>query len=107
MSTKATSGVRSQTRRTASAVVAAGPATTAPRDSSSIFNPVPTSQESSTTRTQRPLSSEEPASGGSQTGDEVMRYRAGARVKVAVLHSMFGGATHRSAADGEDMGHKS
>src|SRR5262249_56322816 len=62
--------------RTASAVVAAGPATSAPHDSSSIFNPVPTSQESSTTRTHRSLSTKEPAP-GSQTGDEVMRYRAG------------------------------
>src|SRR6266436_4344140 len=77
MSTKATSGVRSETRRTASAVVAAGPTTSAPHDSSSIFNPVPTSQESSTMRIHRPLRTEEPISGGSQTGCEVMRYRAG------------------------------
>src|SRR5262245_54874762 len=75
MSTKATSGVRSQTRRSASAVVAAGHETTAPHDSSSIFNPVPTSQESSTMRTHRPSSSKELASGGSQTSDEVITYR--------------------------------
>src|SRR5262249_4894322 len=103
MSTKATSGMRSQTRRLASAVVGAGPATTAPHDSSSIFNPVPTSQESSTTRTHKPSSSKEAAAGGSQVGDEVMRYPAGARVRTLVLHSIVGGATQREAADGQDI----
>ena len=54
-------------------------------------------------RTHRPLSSEDPAPGGSQMGDEVMRYRAGVWVKLTVLHSIFGGATHREAADGQDI----
>src|SRR5215470_18800983 len=94
MSTKATSGVRLQTRRRASAVVAAGPATSAPHDSSSIFNPVPTSQESSTTRTHKSLSTKGLAL-ESQRGDEVIRYRASVSDQLTVLHSIPGSATHR------------
>src|SRR5690349_20447521 len=90
MSTKATAGARSQTRRSASAVVAAGPETTAPHDSSSIFNPVPTSQESSTMRTHSPSSSKELASGGSQTSDDVMPYRPGVSAQSYSLTSRMG-----------------
>src|SRR5436309_9679826 len=53
----AASGVLSETKRIASAVVATGPSTVAPCASRSIFKPVLTCQESSTTSTRSPARS--------------------------------------------------
>src|SRR3954467_10430379 len=70
----ATSGRRSAIRRSASAAVAAGPSTSAPHDSSSICKPVPTCQESSTTRIHWPLRSAGSISRGCWDSDKVMRH---------------------------------
>ena len=59
-------GERSASRRSASALVAAGPATSAPKSSRMSFTAAPTFQESSTKRTFKPLrSSNDLAAGAS------------------------------------------
>src|SRR5215208_7895432 len=95
MSTIATSGLRSCATRSASATVATGPRTSAPHDSSSIFKPAPTSQESSTMRIHRPLSSEAREVkqvicrtriyGRTQTRELLTKPRNGARLSLEAL----------------------
>jgi hypothetical protein len=60
ISTMATSAVRSARSRSASAMLAAGPATSAPNTRSSRFMALPSCQESSTNRIRAPFSSNNP-----------------------------------------------
>src|SRR5262245_34556028 len=86
MSTRATSGVRSDSRHSASAIVAAGPATSAPRDTSTSFRASPTCQASSTNRMCTPFNApddfDDVACGGGSLCAETIRRSIDAMTKV-------------------------